>query len=243
MMVVGFFALALALVQAGSAAAAPRGSGIISGQGEWQYEYMPNLLQLPSSVDLLNGHGLCKDHAGNIYFTYQSATVAESTRALIKFLPDGTGAQLLGNDNTLAQVYFFLAGSPSLSRRLLPQPSFRSCQGVPHGLRIAYGEEGGPFLYHANNEATVHKTDLAGNIIWTANQAGFLRTHARVQAPFTLPCALMYTRGGGWGGLDLGMGWHADVALPPHRCRDHTAGQRPPLGHRRLRHCPDPRVY
>jgi hypothetical protein len=102
-------------------------------------------VQLPSSVEILNGHGLCKDSAGNIYFTFQPQSVAQDTKALIRFAPDGTGGQLLGDGNALAQ-------------------------GVPHGLRLV--KEGAmEYLYHSNNAATVHKTYLNGTIIWTANEA------------------------------------------------------------------------
>jgi hypothetical protein len=73
-------------------------------QGDFQYEYVADKLQLPSSVQLKNGHGLARDHNGYIYFTYESDSVQPDTRALIRFNPDGTGAELLGPDNALAQV-------------------------------------------------------------------------------------------------------------------------------------------
>jgi len=116
---------------------------IISGNGSWRYQYMPELLQLPESVHVKNAHGVTKDRDGNIYFTYEPVNITEDTRVLVRFAPDGTSAQLLGKDNSLAF-------------------------GTPHGLRISY-EKDGPYLYHANNDATVHKTTLEGDIVWTNN--------------------------------------------------------------------------
>ena len=55
-------------------------------------------------MKLENGHGLAVDKEGFIYFTYQSSVVDETTRALVRFDPDGLNATLLGDDNILAQV-------------------------------------------------------------------------------------------------------------------------------------------
>lgn len=80
---------------------------------------------------------------GSIYFTYESVAAAKAlneTRALIRFNADGTNATLLGPDNLLAQ-------------------------GTPHGLKLSE-EDGVEYLYHANNQAIVAKTDMQGNIIW-----------------------------------------------------------------------------
>lgn len=76
---------------------------VISGSGNFRYQYDPSKLKLPPSVQLLNGHGLTRDKAGNIYFTYESTNKDDpSVRALIRFQSDGTGGTLLG-DATLAQ--------------------------------------------------------------------------------------------------------------------------------------------
>jgi hypothetical protein len=125
---------------------------VISGNGEWKYEYMPSKLALPGqaadSLRLGNGHGLCKDKEGNIYFTFDPAkTVSESSQVLAKYSPDGETVVMLGEK-----------GPAGLAR------------GVPHGLRIEHDEKAGEsFLYHANNDATVFKTTLDGRILWTAN--------------------------------------------------------------------------
>eukprot|EP00045_Choanoeca_perplexa_P012680 m.139718 g.139718 ORF g.139718 m.139718 type:complete len:339 (-) comp16097_c0_seq1:2178-3194(-) len=116
---------------------------IISGQGNWRYEFVPDKVALPSNVSILNGHGLCKDHHGNIYFTFQPNSVEASTQCLIRYHPDGTNPRLIGD--------------PLLSK------------GVPHGLRIGY-QNNTAFLLHANNGATITKTDLDGNILWRTNQ-------------------------------------------------------------------------
>jgi hypothetical protein len=115
---------------------------VASGRGDFRYEYAPDKLGLPAEVKMRNGHGLCLDAQGNIYFTFEPEKVEAVTRSLVRFQPDGTGATLLGSDNALAQ-------------------------GVPHGLNIHIDAKGAAVLYHANNDATVHKTTLDGTILWT----------------------------------------------------------------------------
>jgi hypothetical protein len=124
-----------------AASAAPSGP-MVSGSGDFRYEYVPEKLVLPASVKMKNGHGLCRDTAGNIYFTFEPEKVEEETRCLVRFAPDGTDAVLLGSDNGLAH-------------------------GVPHGLNIHVDKDGKHVLYHANNAATVHKTTLDGDVLWT----------------------------------------------------------------------------
>ena len=115
---------------------------VVGGSGEFQYEYVPSLLVLPPEVKMRHGHGLCIDTAGNIYFTYEPEKVEPETRSLVRFAPDGTWPVLLGSDNALAR-------------------------GVPHGLNIHIDKDGSPVLYHANNDATVHKTTVEGQVLWT----------------------------------------------------------------------------
>jgi len=122
---------------------APPPSGpVTSGSGEFRYEYVPTKLVLPGEVNMRHGHGLCRDAAGNIYFTFEPEKVEPQTRCLVRFNPDGTGATLLGTDNSLAY-------------------------GAPHGLNIDVEADGSAALYHANNDATVHKTTLDGKVLWT----------------------------------------------------------------------------
>ena len=115
---------------------------LVSGSGEFRYQYVPEKFMLPPAVKMRNGHGLCLDSQGNIYFTFEPEQVDEQTRCLVRFSPDGTGAEFLGPDNRLAR-------------------------GVPHGLNIHADKDGHAVLYHANNDATVHKTTLDGQILWT----------------------------------------------------------------------------
>lgn len=115
---------------------------VISGTGEFRYRYVPEKLVLPPEVKMRNGHGLCLDTQNNIYFTFEPEKVEEQTRCLVRFAPDGTAPVLLGSDNALAH-------------------------GVPHGLNIYTDPAGQSVLYHANNDATVHKTALDGRILWT----------------------------------------------------------------------------
>jgi hypothetical protein len=119
---------------------------VLSGSGEFRYQYVPEKLVLPPEVKMRNGHGLCLDKQGNIYFTYEPEKVDEQTRSLVRFAPDGTAPVLLGTDNALAH-------------------------GVPHGLNIDFDKDGHAVLYHANNDATVHKTTLDGQVLWTQKWA------------------------------------------------------------------------
>jgi len=115
---------------------------IVSGSGAFRYEYVPTRLVLPPEVKMRHGHGLCCDPQGRIYFTYEAEGVDANTRVLVRFAPDGTNPELLGKDNALAP-------------------------GTPHGLSFAK-EAGGPgVLYHANNDGTIHKTSLEGEVLWT----------------------------------------------------------------------------
>lgn len=117
-------------------------SPIVSGSGAFRYQYIPSKLQLPETVRMRHGHGLVRDTNGDIYFTYEPEVVEPNTRVLVRFAPDGTGATLLGADNSLAY-------------------------GAPHGLNLQVTKDGGRVLYHANNAATVHKTSLDGQVLWT----------------------------------------------------------------------------
>eukprot|EP00927_Polykrikos_kofoidii_P062127 TRINITY_DN56942_c0_g1_i1.p1 TRINITY_DN56942_c0_g1~~TRINITY_DN56942_c0_g1_i1.p1 ORF type:complete len:424 (+),score=62.33 TRINITY_DN56942_c0_g1_i1:85-1356(+) len=118
-----------------------------SGRGAWRYRYQPDLLTLPTSEvsNDRNGHGVCKDSKGNIYFTFVPKKVDATTQVLARFDPDGTNGKMLGE-----------AGFNGLSA------------GVPHGLRIEETADGA-FLYHANNAQKVIKTDLDGKIVWTTD--------------------------------------------------------------------------
>ena len=118
------------------------GGPIVSGSGDFRYEYVPTRLIPPPEVKMRNGHGLCLDDQGSIYFTFEPEKVEPDTRCLVKFAPDGSNPVLLGSDNSLAH-------------------------GVPHGLNIHSDKDGKLVLYHANNDATVHKTTLDGQILWT----------------------------------------------------------------------------
>ena len=131
-------AFQLRAADAPPAAASP----VISGSGAFRYQYLPDKLVLPPEVKMRNGHGLCHDAKGNIYVTYEPEKVEAATRCLLRFAPDGSRPQLLGSDNALAF-------------------------GTPHGLNIHADADGKEHLYHANNAATIFKTTLEGEIVWT----------------------------------------------------------------------------
>ena len=62
---------------------------IIGGQGDFKYQYMPDLLKPPAGASLTNCHGLVTDDQNNIYLTYQND--GKDQNCLIKWNPDGTG--------------------------------------------------------------------------------------------------------------------------------------------------------
>eukprot|EP00051_Salpingoeca_urceolata_P028490 m.487151 g.487151 ORF g.487151 m.487151 type:complete len:364 (+) comp24823_c0_seq1:118-1209(+) len=137
---------------------APLSGPVISGSGKFRYQYDPTKLVLPESVQLLNGHGLTRDQAGNIYFTYESLNKGDpSVRAIVRFLPDGSNGTLLG-DASLAQ-------------------------GVPHGIKINKEADGKEYLYHGNNAAKVHKTTLDGEYVWTKDMTTAW-SHNKTHWPF-----------------------------------------------------------
>lgn len=116
-------------------------SAIISGTAPYRYQYMPDLLQFPTELSPMNDHGLTLDHLNNIILTYQPN--ANDSHCMVRWNPDGTGGTGFG-------------------------PGAELCAGTPHGLRLAHeGPNNTPYLYHANNDQTLHKTDMEGNIIWT----------------------------------------------------------------------------
>eukprot|EP00658_Telonema_sp_P-2_P085281 TRINITY_DN9697_c0_g1_i3.p1 TRINITY_DN9697_c0_g1~~TRINITY_DN9697_c0_g1_i3.p1 ORF type:complete len:334 (-),score=78.95 TRINITY_DN9697_c0_g1_i3:283-1284(-) len=126
----------------GSSYALPAASPIIGGQGDFKYQYMPDLLQAPAGASLVNCHGLVTDEANNIYLTYQND--GKDLNCLIRWKPDGTGGEFMtGGNSTL-------------------------CSGTPHGLKITK-EGDNLFLYHANNNQKLTKTTLDGTVIWQVN--------------------------------------------------------------------------
>lgn len=113
---------------------------IIGGQGDFKYQYMPDLLQPPPGANMVNCHGLAQDDDNNIYLTYQNDGKTD-LNCLIKWKPDGTGAEWMTGGGT------------------------KLCSGTPHGLKIAH-EQGTQYLYHANNDKKLTKTHLNGSIVW-----------------------------------------------------------------------------
>jgi len=118
---------------------------IIGGQGKFRYMYMPDRLQLPEGVALVDAHGLVTDADGNIILTYHNDGKTDP-HCLIKWAPNGTGGVVL------------TAGSNAL------------CDGTAHGLKIATETTADgsaqQFLYHANNNQKLSKTTLDGSIVW-----------------------------------------------------------------------------
>merc|ERR1719497_74238 len=128
------------LASAAGIVAASAVDPIIGGQGEFRYQYMPELLKPPAGADMTNCHGLVTDKDQNIYLTYDNSGGSDPN-CLIRWKPDGTGGE------------FMTGGGTTL------------CKGVAHGLNIAT-EGGTQYLYHANNDQKLTKTTLDGTIVW-----------------------------------------------------------------------------
>jgi hypothetical protein len=111
---------------------------IIGGSGKFRYQYMPDLLKVPTGGVLGNCHGLVTDKDKNIILTYQPGS--GDTHCLIRWNPDGTSGTFVNDTVGL-------------------------CTGVPHGLKITT-EGDQQFLYHANNAQKLAKTTLDGEIVW-----------------------------------------------------------------------------
>jgi hypothetical protein len=125
---------------------------IIGGQGDFRYQYMPDLLKLPNGADIQDAHGLEVDQDHNIYVSYANwgdntkQKNSTDTNCLIRWAQDGT------------KGVFMQKGGPAL------------CSGKPHGLKFAE-EDGKSYLYHTNVDPPhrLSKTTLEGEIIWQIN--------------------------------------------------------------------------
>ena len=123
-----------------AAAISSQDAPIIGGSGNFRYQYMLERLALPVGAGLVNAHGLVTDKDKNIIVTYENDKVDRN--CMIQWKPDGTGGD------------FLTGGGDAL------------CSGTPHGLKIATEGDGAQFLYHANNEQKLTKTELDGTIVW-----------------------------------------------------------------------------
>mmetsp|Transcript_65382 Transcript_65382/g.108637 ORF Transcript_65382/g.108637 Transcript_65382/m.108637 type:complete len:376 (-) Transcript_65382:27-1154(-) len=135
------------------ALSAARGQ-IIGGYGEYRYQYIPELLQLPRGAEVQHAHGLAVDPSGNIYLTYVNwnngiQTNGTDEHCLVRWAPDATNG-----------TFMDLGGSAL-------------CKGTPHGLKVA-NENGSIYLYHANcatkppryGSGKITKSTLDGKILW-----------------------------------------------------------------------------
>jgi len=114
---------------------------IISGYGDFRFQYDPTRLALPDGTQLLNAHGLVLDPRDkSIILTYEPVHPSDDKHCMIKWKPDGTGGVTIG-------------------------PGEELCAGTPHGLRLSI-EDDEYFLYHANNAQSLHKTRMDGSIVW-----------------------------------------------------------------------------
>ena len=112
---------------------------IIGGYGDFIFQYEPSRLVMPAGTSLNNAHGLVVDPLTNeIILTYEPNHDTD-THCMVRFKPDGTDGVTIGDGTGL-------------------------CEGTPHGLRLS-AEGSDLYLYHANNDATLHKTTLDGKLL------------------------------------------------------------------------------
>lgn len=133
-----------------AAAAALRGNPSspipVDGWGDWSYVYDPSFLPLPPEATVDHAHGIAIQDDGTLVITYVDKV--DTSRCLLRW-----------NASGYQEIPEFLGPGTSL------------CQGVPHGLRAAFDEDSGEtVLYHANNEQSLHKTTINGDIIWSNNE-------------------------------------------------------------------------
>jgi len=145
---IAMIAKALLLLGAVAVSAFPAAEPIIGGSGDFKYQYMPELMQVPDGCCIgknpkCNAHGLVTDKDKNIYLTYDNGGSSDKN-CLIRWKPDGTDPVFLTGGNTTL------------------------CDGTAHGLKIAE-EAGEVYLYHANNNQKLTKTTLDGTVVWQRN--------------------------------------------------------------------------
>ena len=113
---------------------------MVGGWNDWQYVFRPDMLPLPEKANVEHAHGIVIDGEGTIVITYKDAL--DDSQCLLRWDGDyKSTAKFIG-------------------------PGRELCVGVPHGLRSSI-EEGSMVLYHANNEQSLHKTTMDGDIIWS----------------------------------------------------------------------------
>ena len=142
--------------------------------GDFKYQFMPELVNLPSSEsgNDENGHGVCKHTDGSIFFTFVRASASRS----LSHPHDVRRAQVPKKVDNSTQV--LMRCDPSGANcKMLGKPGPEGLSGgTPHGLRIEHDEKKGEsYLYHSNNNAKIMKTDLEGNILWTADLSGWAK--------------------------------------------------------------------
>ncbi|MDI9641136.1 hypothetical protein QPK87_05590 [Kamptonema cortianum] len=113
-------------------------SKIILGQGEFQYEWVPNFLKPPQGLSFGDTHGLAQDSAGRFYLAHTVGAGSTSSDAVLVYNEDGSFKTSWG----------------------------ASFKGGAHGLDIR--KEGNEeFLYHCDTaRCLVVKTTLEGEIVW-----------------------------------------------------------------------------
>lgn len=144
---------------AATAAVGPSEGPYTFGTAPLRFSYALDRMQLPPEQPgglMANGHGICVDNAGRIYYTFDPALTPDQRpgadmAVLLRWAPDGTGEPEV-------------LGPTAAARQTL-------AQGRPHGL-IHTTEHGTEFLYHINDgkgtesAARIIKTTLEGEIIW-----------------------------------------------------------------------------
>lgn len=142
-------------------AVAPTDGLYTAGAAPFRYSYAMDRMALPQPSGspgglMANGHGMCVDSRGRIYYTFDPELLPEQRggvdmAVLLRWGPDGTGEPEI-------------LGPTAEARQTL-------AQGRPHGL-ICTTELGVEYLYHINDgkgtesKARIIKSTLEGEIVW-----------------------------------------------------------------------------
>jgi hypothetical protein len=136
-----------------------RGSSRIIGEGDYQFEFLPDGISLPQSHQdhVQDYHGVAVDSTGRVYIAYYSSKHTDATRTVARFL------------------YTPTEETPFTFDRFLGDASWVA--GRVHGLNIIKTDQGEERLLLVYNSQKVILCDLDGNVdktdSWIVKHAQF----------------------------------------------------------------------
>ena len=152
----------------------PPSGPIIGGYGDFRYQYMPNLLELPEGTEVIIPPSNRHRHPPKLYsyiwisfvFPYLNCQIQHAHglevdadgRIYLTYVNWNNGIQTNGTD-THCLVRWDADGTNGVYMDL---GGTELCNGTPHGLKIAK-ENNELFLYHANCGTRPPRFDLASN--------------------------------------------------------------------------------